>query len=91
VVHLHRVLRQDALGRQSRPAQGDRGAGPGWLDELAGITGKAKSNLSRRLRTMAGYGLVSLERGERGQVRPKATHDRVELDLPLNGARKKAG
>ena len=37
---------------------------PGSLDELARITGKAKSNLSRTLRTMAGYGLVRLERGE---------------------------
>ena len=31
---------------------------PGSLDELARITGKAKSTLSRTLRTMAGYGLV---------------------------------
>jgi predicted transcriptional regulator len=36
------------------------------LDELSRITGKAKSNLSRTLKTMAGYGLVRLERGERG-------------------------
>src|SRR5437762_7852071 len=56
---------------------------PGSLDELARITGKAKSNLSRTLRTMEGYGLVRLERGERGRIAPKVTHDRVELDLPL--------
>jgi predicted transcriptional regulator len=36
---------------------------PGSLDELARITGKAKSNLSRTLRTMEGYGLIRLERG----------------------------
>jgi DNA-binding transcriptional ArsR family regulator len=35
---------------------------PGSLGELARITGKAKSNLSRTLRTMEGYGLVRLER-----------------------------
>ena len=56
---------------------------PGSLDELARITGKAKSNLSRTLRTMEGYGLVRLERGERGRITPKVMHDRVELDLPL--------
>jgi predicted transcriptional regulator len=39
---------------------------PGSLDELARITGKAKSNLSRTLRTMEGYGLVRLERGRAG-------------------------
>jgi predicted transcriptional regulator len=61
---------------------------PGSLDELARITGKAKSNLSRTLRTMEGYGLVRLERGERGRITPKVMHDRVELDLPLVRERK---
>ncbi len=61
---------------------------PGSLDELARITGKAKSNLSRTLKTMAGYGLVRLERGERGRIMPKVVHDRVELDLPLTITRK---
>ena len=56
---------------------------PGSLGELARITGKAKSNLSRTLRTMEGYGLVRLERGERGRIAPRVVHDRVELDLPL--------
>jgi predicted transcriptional regulator len=56
---------------------------PGSLDELAQITGRAKSNLSRTLKTMAGYGLVRLERGARGRIAPKVAHDRVELDLPL--------
>jgi predicted transcriptional regulator len=61
---------------------------PGSLDDLARITGKAKSNLSRTLKTMAGYGLVRLERGTRGRITPKIIHDRVELDLPLSRARK---
>ena len=56
---------------------------PGSLDELARITGRAKSNLSRTLRTMESYGLLRLERGERGRIAPKVIHDRVELDLPL--------
>ena len=58
---------------------------PESLDELAALTGRAKSNLSRTLKTMEGYGLVRLERGERGRIAPKITHDRVELDLPLMG------
>jgi predicted transcriptional regulator len=61
---------------------------PGSLDELARITGKAKSNLSRTLRRMEGYGPIPLERGERGRITPKVTHDRVELDLPLTLPRK---
>lgn len=61
---------------------------PASLDELARITGKAKSNLSRTLRTMEGYGLVRLDRGERGRIMPKVMHDRVELVLPLTLSRK---
>jgi predicted transcriptional regulator len=61
---------------------------PGSLDELARMAGRAKSNLSRTLKTMAGYGLVRLERGERGRITPKVTHDRIELDLPLTHSRK---
>ncbi|HTV56879.1 MAG TPA: transcriptional regulator [Terriglobia bacterium] len=61
---------------------------PGSLDELARITGKANSNLSRTLRTVEGYGLVRLERGERGRITPKVMHGRVELDLPITLSRK---
>jgi predicted transcriptional regulator len=56
---------------------------PSSLDELARITGRAKSNLSRTLKTMQGYGLVRLERGDKGRITPKVLHDCVELDLPL--------
>jgi len=58
---------------------------PASLDELASLTGRKKSNLSRTLRTMEGYGLVRLERGERGRIAPKVGYDRVELELPLTG------
>jgi predicted transcriptional regulator len=61
---------------------------PGSLVELARITGEAKSNLSRTLRTMEGYGLVRLERGERGRITARVIYDRVELDLPLTLSRK---
>ena len=61
---------------------------PGSLDELAHITGRAKSNLSRTLKTMEGYGLVRLTRGERGRIEARVTHDRVELELPLIARRK---
>ena len=57
---------------------------PQSLDELAQMTGKAKSNLSRTLRTMESYGLVQLERGERGRIAPRILFDRVELELPLS-------
>ena len=45
---------------------------------------------------MAGYGLIELQRGDRGRLKPRVVHDRVELDLPLTGGtvpapRRKAG
>jgi len=56
---------------------------PSSLDELAELSGRKKSNLSRTLKTMANYGLVELERGPRGRVAAKVVHDRIELELPL--------
>jgi predicted transcriptional regulator len=56
---------------------------PGSLDELARLTGRQKSNLSRTLKTMVNYGLVRLERGPRGRISAKVIHDRIELELPL--------
>jgi len=66
---------------------------PGSLEELAEITGRAKSNLSRTLKKMVSYGLVHMERDGRRHA-PRVIHDRIELDLPLTeraGPRKAAG
>lgn len=60
---------------------------PGSLEELAEITGRAKSNLSRTLKTMAGYGLIRMEPGQGRKLMPKVVHDRVELELPLTDHR----
>jgi predicted transcriptional regulator len=56
---------------------------PNSLDELAKISGRKKPNLSRTLRTMEGYGLVRIERGDRGRIKPKVMHDKVELDIAI--------
>ena len=66
---------------------------PASLDELAQLTGRAKSNLSRTLKKMVDYGLVEMEAGEGRRLKPKVLHDRVSLDLPLIApkARRAAG
>jgi len=56
---------------------------PDSIDALAEASGRAKSNLSRTLRTMENYGLVRLERGEGRKLRPVVTFARVELRLKL--------
>ncbi len=59
--------------------------GPGSLTELAEMAGRSKSNLSRTLKTMARYGLVELQRGERGRLVPRVPYDQVRLDVSLTG------
>ncbi|MGH8320615.1 MAG: helix-turn-helix domain-containing protein [Terriglobia bacterium] len=44
---------------------------PGSVRELAVLTGRAESNLSRTLKTLAGYGFVRLERKDKS-VHPVA-------------------
>jgi predicted transcriptional regulator len=61
---------------------------PGSLAQLAELTGRQKSNLSRTLKTMARYGLVRLERGPRGSVIPKVPYQRISLVLPVSSAPK---
>ena len=51
--------------------------GPDSLTRLAELTGREKSNLSRTLKTMSGYGLIELERGERGTIIPQVPYDQL--------------
>jgi len=53
------------------------------LDTLATAAGRAKSNLSRTLRTMERYGLVRLEKGKGRRLTPTVTFERVELTLDV--------
>jgi predicted transcriptional regulator len=56
---------------------------PESIDALATESGRAKSNLSRTLRTMERYGLVRLEKGNGRKLRPVVTFGRVELRLKV--------
>lgn len=57
------------------------GKAPASLDELAHLTGRTKSNLSRTLRTLADCGLIRPERCERGRIAPRPARNRVEMPL----------
>lgn len=60
-----------------------RAHNPESLAELAELSGRKKSNLSRTLKTMEHYGLVSLKEGTRGSVIPFVPYSRIELNLSL--------
>ena len=59
---------------------------PGSVTELAEISGRSKSNLSRTLKTMSRYGLVELKAGERGMLVPRVPYHQVRLDVSLTQA-----
>lgn len=54
---------------------------PQSIKELAEKTGRAKSNLSRTLKTMERYGLVHFEDGPGRQIAPRVNYSGVELAL----------
>jgi predicted transcriptional regulator len=62
---------------------------PESLAQLAELTGRQKSNLSRTLKTMERYGFVRLERGPRGSVIPRVPYQRISLVLPISRSAQK--
>ena len=55
---------------------------PASMSELAMLSGRAESNLSRTLRTMERYGLVRLTRADHRMI-PEVLYDRLSLELPI--------
>jgi predicted transcriptional regulator len=60
---------------------------PESLQALADKTGRAKSNLSRTLKTMERYGLVHFEKGKGRTLMPRTPYTHVVLDLSLRATR----
>jgi predicted transcriptional regulator len=56
---------------------------PDSLAELAALSGRAKSNLSRTLKTMERYGLVRLKKGDAGRIIPRVPYTDIVLDVPI--------
>lgn len=56
---------------------------PESLQELVDRTGRAKSNLSRTLKTMERYGLVRMEKRPNRALAPRTTYDDIRLYLSL--------
>lgn len=56
---------------------------PESLAELAKLSGRAKSNLSRTLRTLEQYGLVRLDKGAQGRITPTVPYSDIVLDMPI--------
>lgn len=58
---------------------------PDSLAELSELSGRARSNLSRTLKTMERYGVVSLKKGHGGKIMPRVRYTDIVLDMPIAG------
>ncbi|MBI5593043.1 MAG: transcriptional regulator [Deltaproteobacteria bacterium] len=54
---------------------------PKSIAELETLSGRAKSNLSRTLKSMERFGLVELLKGEGSAVCPRVPYEEIQLDL----------
>ena len=62
-------------------------ARPESLAELSEISGRARSNLSRTLKTMERYGLVQLRKGQGRVIVPRAPYSGIELAVSFRSGR----
>jgi predicted transcriptional regulator len=60
---------------------------PGSLEQLAALTGRRESNLSRTLKTLETYRVITLTRGRRGRLTPHVCADRIAFEVPLLATR----
>ena len=63
-----------------------RDSQPQSLSDLAELTGRKKSNLSRTLKTMERFGIVKLERKAQGRVVPHVPYATVTVDMSLEAS-----
>lgn len=56
---------------------------PASLTELAALSGRKKSNLSRTLKQMAAYKLVSMLPADGGKKMPVVNYDKITFDYDL--------
>jgi predicted transcriptional regulator len=56
---------------------------PASMRQLADLSGRKESNLSRTLHTMERYGLVRLTKNNQGRMVPKVLYDALSLSVPL--------
>ena len=56
---------------------------PRSLQELENISGRKVASLSRTLKTMEQYGIVSLKKGKQGRIKPSVEYSGFLLDMPL--------
>lgn len=57
---------------------------PESISELARISGRAQSNLTRTLKKMEDYGFVTMKTGKRGSKQPFVPYSDIVLDMSIS-------
>ncbi len=63
---------------------------PESISELARLSNRSQSNLTRTLKKMESYGLVKLEIGTRGSKRPSVPYSDIVLDMSIGSRAQRA-
>jgi len=56
---------------------------PESITELSKLSGRAQSNLTRTLKKMESYGLVTIKTGKRGSKQPYVPYSDIVLDMSI--------
>jgi predicted transcriptional regulator len=56
---------------------------PDSITELSRLSGRAQSNLTRTLKKMEGYGLVTMKTDKNGRKQPKVRYSDIVLDMSI--------
>jgi predicted transcriptional regulator len=60
---------------------------PESLSELSDLSGRAQSSLTRTLKKMESYGLVTIKRGKQGRLQPRVPYSDIVLDMSIGAVR----
>lgn len=63
---------------------------PESISELARLSDRSQSNLTRTLKKMENYGLVKMKTGTRGSKRPSVPYSDIVLDLSIGNSTQRA-
>lgn len=63
---------------------------PESITELARLSSRSQSNLTRTLKKMESYGLVKMKTGARGSKQPSVPYSDIVLDMSIGGNAQRA-
>jgi len=63
---------------------------PESISELARLSDRSQSNLTRTLKKMESYGLVKMKTGTRGSKRPSVPYSDIVLDMSIGSSAQRA-